>query len=169
MSSARPVVVAIAVAVVLGPTACGKDADKPSAHPTSSTSATAGPTDHSTPTPSPSAGRTVSSPAVGLPEDFPAQDDVPLVAGVVTSKEAGVGGEGHKGWVLQLAATGSQRECFDKAAAVLVRHGFTKRGELTAGDTRQAQFTSDEYAVIISARSDGTTCQLDYEVGKVDH
>jgi len=161
----KPVVAAIALAVLLGAGACGKDDPKPKVEPTPT--ATAPSTDGSAPSTSPSASGSPTSPAVGLPGGFPAQDDVPLVAGVVTSKTGGKTTDGRVGWVIELSAVGSQKDCFDRAAAVLVKAGFTKQGEMTAQDTKQAQFTTTKWAVIISARADGDNCQLGYEVGQL--
>jgi hypothetical protein len=170
MSSSRSAIATFVVASLLGASACGKDDPKPSADPSSSSSASARPTDDdATPTEGPSATSTTTSPAVGLPEDFPAQKDVPMVPGVVTGKTGGEGPDGRKGWVIELSSVGSQNGCFDRAAAALVAAGFTKQGEIKAGDTRQAQFTSDRYAVIVSARADGANCQLGYEIGQVGH
>jgi len=167
MSSPRATVAAFAVALLLGAGACGGSDKKPTAHPSSSVTATASPTDGPT-SGGPSASSSPTSPAVGLPEGFPAQDDVPLVPGVVTGKTGGDGPEGKKGWIIEMSSVGSQKECFDRAAAALVAAGFTKQGEIKAMDTRQAQYTSDEYAVIISSRADGPNCQLGYEIGQVD-
>ena len=168
MSYSRPVLGALAVTLLLGASACGKDDPKAEPTPTSSTSASSQPTGSGTPSDQPSASGSATSPAVGLPEGFPAQDDVPLVEGIVTGKTGGEGPDGRKGWVIELSSVGSQKGCFDKAAAALVAAGFTKQGEVKAGDTRQAQFTSEEYAVIVSSRADGDNCQLGYEIGQVD-
>src|SRR5205085_8944743 len=107
-----------------------------------------------------------TSPAAGLPEGFPAQDEVPLVPGVVTKEDGGTGPDGKVGWILELAAAGSRKQCFDKAAAALTAAGFTKQGDLDAAGTHQAQFTTAKWAVIISSRADGENCQLGYEVGQ---
>ena len=159
-------VLAVLVLVLgLGASACGKDATEPAPGPTptvtaptsSSPSATGGPSPGSSPT----------SPAVGLPTDFPAQSEVPVVSGVVTSKTGGKDEKGRIGYVIEMSAVGSKQACFERAAAALVAAGFTQRGEMTAGDTRQAQFTTERWAVIISARADGENCQLGYEVGQL--
>lgn len=163
-SSRAPVLVLLAVLAGCGGHAT-KDPGPPTGTPTASTPApdTTGPS-----ATDPSATSSATSPAVGLPTGFPVQSAVPLVAGVVTAKSGGAGPAGKNGWLLELSASGTQQQCFEKAASALVAAGFMKQGELTAGDTRQAQFTSAHYAVIISARADGTDqCQLGYEVGEV--
>src|SRR5690348_11926153 len=121
---------ALVLALALGASACGKDEAKPKAEPTASASGT--PTDGATATASPSDGAGPTSPVVGLPEDFPAQKDVPLVSGVVTSKTGGKDPSGKIGYVIELSAVGTQKGCFDRAAAALVAAGFTKQGEMTA-------------------------------------
>ena len=155
----------LALVLLVAATACGKDDEEPDGTPTPAASASTATT--GTPSTSPTATATTTSPAVGLPEDFPPQDEVPLVPGVVTKKDGGTNPEGKQGWILELAAPGSQKECFDRAAAALTAAGFTKQGELDAQGTRQAQFTTATWAVIISARADGDNCQLGYEVGQL--
>lgn len=162
---AKPVLAALVLALSFGASACGKDEAKPKAEPTVTASGT--PSTSGTPTAEPSDGGSPTSPAVGLPEDFPAQQDVPLVAGVVTSKTGGKDPSGKLGYVIELSAVGTQKGCFDRAAAALVAAGFTKQGEMTAQDTRQAQFTTRKWAVVISSRADGPNCQLGYEVGQL--
>jgi hypothetical protein len=85
----------------------------------------------------------------------------------VTSKTGGKDPAGKIGYVIEMSAAGSQKDCFDRAAAALVAAGFTKQGEMTAQDTKQAQFTTKKWAVIISSRADGDNCQLGYEVGQL--
>lgn len=162
---------ALALAVCVGAAGCGGDEPEatrtaePTAQPTSTPTATS--TDGSTDGfPGWTVGPT-ATPVPGLPTDFPTSE-VPVLPGVVTGKTGGEGPDGRKGWVIEMSATGSQESCFDQAAAALVADGFTKQGEITAADTRQAQFTSSEYAVILSVRSDGNElCQASYEVGQV--
>lgn len=161
--SPKPALAALLLAVAVGASGCGSD--EPASVPRATDSGT--PSASGSPSVSPSATATTSSPAVGLPEDFPAQDEVPLVAGVVTSKTGGKDPDGRIGYVLELTAVGSQQECFDRAAAALVDRGYVKQGEIKAGDTRQAQFTTADWAVIISARADGENCRLGYEVGQL--
>ena len=164
--SAKPAAAALVLALALGVSACGgEDQPEPKAEPTAST--TVRPTDVGSPAGTPATRGSSTSPAVGLPDDFPAQDDVPLVAGVVTSKTGGKDPDGRIGYVIEMSAAGSQQECFERAAAALVAKGYTKQGELTAQDTRQAQFTTKRWAVIISSRADGDNCQLGYEVGQL--
>ncbi len=104
--------------------------------------------------------------AVGLPTDFPTAG-VPVLPGVVTGK-TGPAPDGPRGWIVEMSVTGSQKSCFEKASAALIANGFTQQGEITAADTRQAQFTSPEYAVILSVRADGNElCQASYEVGEI--
>jgi hypothetical protein len=101
-------------------------------------------------------------PGAGLATDFP-QQAVPLVAGTTKTllSGAGQGANARKGWVLQT------QQCFTSAAVKLVGAGFIKRGQLTAGNTVQAQYTNDRYRVIISTQSDGAGgCILGYEVGE---
>ncbi|MFL6025114.1 MAG: hypothetical protein ACJ72O_17360 [Marmoricola sp.] len=165
--SSKPFLAACALALLLGTGACGKD--EPKAEPTSSVTGTPteGASSSGTPSESPTATATESSPAVNLPQGFPAQKDVPLVAGVVTSQTGGTDPSGKIGWIIEMSAAGSKKDCFDRAAAALVSHGFTKQGEMDAKDTHQAQFTTKDWAVIISARADGENCQLGYEVGQL--
>ncbi len=167
-----PAVLALVLGVGAG--ACGGDVDPTSgASPTPATT-TPGATPSSTPTSTPPGtlgstpgGDPTSAPAVGVPAGFPVEE-VPLLGGLVTGKTGGDGPDGRKGWVLELSATGTQQSCFAEASAALVAAGFTKQGEITAADTRQAQFTSPEYAVILSVRADGSElCQASYEVGQV--
>lgn len=162
----------LALALAAGAVACGEPEPQAAAP---SAAATATPTGTPTtspgpPVPVPSLGpidRPTPSAIPGLDEGFPVAE-VPLIAGVVTGQSGGDGPDGRKGWIFEVSAAGSQEVCFDDAAAALVARGFTKQGELVAGDTRQAQFTSPEYAVIISARDDGDEfCQVGYEVGQV--
>jgi hypothetical protein len=161
--SFRPVLVAMVLTLLLGTGACGKDeparTDQPRTGPTTQ------PTSTATGQPSPSASASPS--VVGLPDDFPAPREVPVVPGLVTSKDSGPQSNGLMGWQIQLQTVGTQKGCFDRAARALVGAGFSKRAEMTAGDTRQAQFTTTKWAVIISSRSDGTNCQLSYEVGQL--
>lgn len=164
--SFRPLT-ALVLIVLLGAGACGKDDPKAKATPEPTASATSTPTASSTPSGTPSATSTQTSPVAGLPSGFPAQSEVPLVSGVVTGEDGGTGSDGRVGWQLELTAVGSQQGCFDRAAAALVDAGFTKRGQMTAGDTKQAQFTTTKWAVIISSRADGQNCQLGYEVGQL--
>jgi hypothetical protein len=167
--SAKPALAALVLALAVGASACGKDHAEPKVGPGSSatTGGTDRPTSGSTASDGPGDGTSPTSPAVGLPADFPAQRDVPLVAGVVTSKTGGKDPDGRIGWVIEMSAVGTQKGCFDRAAAALVAAGFAKQGEMTAQDTRQAQFTTKKWAVIISSRADGENCQLGYEVGQL--
>jgi hypothetical protein len=161
----------LALALYAGSAACGGDDDpsdstpqvsqSPSASAPSSTASTAAPSPGGTPTGRP-------TPPAGLPAGFPTAK-VPVLSGVVTAKEGPASTGGPQGWILELTARGTQDSCFSAAKAALLADGFTQQGEdLIAGDTRQAQFTSPDYAVIISARSeeDGI-CQVGYEVGQV--
>lgn len=168
MSLSRPAL-ALLLALLLPVAACGKDEKQPSSVPSSTSSATSDPSGGSTPTDRPSASSSTTSPAIGLPDGFPSQADVPVVSGVVTSKTGGKDPDGRIGWVIVLSAVGTQDGCFDRAAAALVAAGFTKQGEITPADTRQAQFTTAEWAVIISSRADGANCELGYEVGQLGH
>jgi len=163
--SRKSALAAVVLVLTLGASACGKDETSPKSEPTSTSSGT--PSTGGTPTTEPTDGSTPTSPAIGLPEDFPAQKDVPLVAGVVTSKTGGKDPSGKLGYVIELSAVGTQKGCFDRAAAALIAAGFTKQGEMTAQDTKQAQFTTPRWAVIISSRADGANCQLGYEVGQL--
>jgi len=166
----RVLPVVLALALYAGTTACGGDDDPGSGEPQDPQSQTTSePTDDATDDGSDPSGTPTSTAtqAVGLPADFPASE-VPLLPGVVTGKTGGPGPDGRKGWVLEMSATGTQKSCFDEASAALVADGFTKQGEITALDTRQAQFTSADYAVILSVRADGDElCQASYEVGQV--
>ncbi len=123
------------------------------------------------PTGSPQApqSQATASAVPGLPADYP-DEQVPVIRGVVTAQSGGTAADGQRGWVLEVSATGSRESCFADAAAALVAEGFVKQDELVAGDTTQAQYVSDEYAVIISARDDGDElCQVGYEVGEVSN
>ncbi|MFL6174740.1 MAG: hypothetical protein ACJ716_17760 [Marmoricola sp.] len=167
--SVKPAVAVVVLALALGASACGKDDPGPKAEPTPTvtgtpTGTTTGP---SSPTSSDSATDSPTSPAVGLPDDFPAQTEVPMVSGVVTSKNSGTQSNGLMGWQLELQAVGTRKGCFDRAAAALVGAGFTKQAQMTAGDTLQAQYTTKKWAVIISSRAVGSSCQLGYEVGQL--
>lgn len=161
----------LALVLAAGASGCGGD-DDPAAGPseTPQTQTTPEPTDGtSSAVPDPMGTPTGRpTPPVGLPTGFPTSK-VPVLYGVVTGQSGGPSGDGPQGWVLELSTTGTAAQCFARAEAALVADGFTQQGEdLVAGDTRQAQFTSPEYAVIISARSDGDElCQLGYEVGEV--
>jgi hypothetical protein len=107
-------------------------------------------------------------PGAGLATDFP-QQAVPLVAGTTKTllSGAGQGANARKGWVLQINVPETTQQCFTSAAVKLVGAGFIKRGQLTAGNTVQAQYTNDRYRVIISTQSDGAGgCILGYEVGE---
>ena len=162
---AKPVPLALALSIALGAAGCGGDRPTSKAAPTPGPAATTSAA--TTPTGTPTASTSATSPAIGLPKDFPAQEVVPLVAGVVTSKTGGKDPDGRIGYVIEMSAVGSQQDCFDRAAAALVAQGYKKQGELKAQDTRQAQFTTKGWAVIISARADGDNCQLGYEVGQL--
>ncbi|RNL77669.1 hypothetical protein [Nocardioides marmorisolisilvae] len=161
----KPLLAALTLVLAVGATGCGKDDPQPKADPTSSSSDQ--PTGTPTATDEPSDGSTPTSPAVGLPTDFPAQTEVPVVSGVVTSKNSGTQSTGRMGWQIELQAVGTRKGCFDRAAAALVAAGFAKQAAMTAGDTLQAQYTTKKWAVIISSRSDGSSCQLGYEVGQL--
>jgi len=166
--SVKPVLAIAVLSLALGASACGKDDPKPRTEPTSTVTGTPiSPSSPSSPTSSASATDGPTSPAVGLPDDFPAQAEVPLVAGVVTSKDSGTQSNGLMGWQLELQAVGTRKGCFDRAAAALVGAGFTKQAQMTAGDTLQAQYTTKKWAVIISSRAVGSSCQLGYEVGQL--
>lgn len=146
------------LALFAGTAACGGDGDPAGAPREQQTQVTD----------EPSGSATASPSAVpGLPADYP-NAEVPVISGVVTAQSGGTSAVGRRGWVLELSATGDRESCFERAAAALVAEGFTKQGELVAGDTKQAQYTSADYTVIISARSDGDElCQVGYEVGEV--
>lgn len=118
--------------------------------------------------PQPRATPTPTATAVpGLPAGYPA-DEVPVLYGVVTAQSGGTSAEGRQGWILEVSATGDKESCFADAAGALLEKGFVKKDEIVAGDTTQAQYTSAEYAVIISARSaDNGICQVGYEVGEL--
>lgn len=159
----------LALVLSVGVAACGGDdpVGSPQDPQTQVTSQPGG----GSPTPTvgavPTLGGATPSAVPGLPADYP-NDEVPVIRGVVTGQSGGTSSEGRQGWVLELSATGDRESCFAQAAAALVAEGFTKQGELVAGDTIQAQYTSADYAVIISARSDGDElCQVGYEVGEV--
>ncbi len=162
-----PVVVAVVLAVTAG---CGgDDGDDGPKKSGSSVTTGAAPTPTTSPTalvPTPG-GLITAAANPGLPVDFPAT--VPLLAGqVVQPLGGGSGEEGRKGWVLDVTVAGSAEECFEDAATALTRAGFVKQGELKAGKSRQAQFTTSEYAVIISAAPGAKgQCQLGYEVGQI--
>lgn len=161
---------ALVLALFAGTAACGGDDDPAGSPQAPQSQVTLEPGDgvEVTPTDEPSAEPSVTASAVpGLPADYP-DEQVPVLYGVVTAQSGGTAADGQRGWVLELSATGSRESCFADAAAALVAAGFVKQGELVAGDTTQAQYVSDEYAVIISARDDGDDrCQVGYEVGEV--
>ncbi|MFL6159550.1 MAG: hypothetical protein ACJ72D_25985 [Marmoricola sp.] len=159
----------LAAALAVGAAGCGGggDDDKAaSSRPTASSS--------STPTPTPSDPLSAGpfgtpSPRAGLATDFPVAE-VPLLDGDVSTLFSGNGSgeEGRKGWVLEVKVTQNAQACFAAAAARLVGEGYTKQGQIKAGDTVQAQFTKPGYAVIISAKADGKAgCTLGYEVGQI--
>lgn len=163
---------ALVLTLFAGTAACGGDDDPAGTPQAPQTQVTLEPGDGGevTPTAVPSLGGpspTASGAVPGLPADYP-DEDVPVIRGVVTGQSGGTSADGRQGWVLEVSAAGSRESCFDDAAAALVAEGFVKQGELVAGDTTQAQFVSDDYAVIISARADGDElCQVGYEVGEV--
>jgi len=139
------VLLALVLALFAGTAACGGD-DDPAGAPSATASA-----------------------VPGLPADYPVEQ-VPVIRGVVTAQSGGTAADGQRGWVLELSATGNRESCFADAAAALVAEGFVKQDELVAGDTTQAKYVSDEYAVVISARDDGDElCQVGYEVGEISN
>ncbi|HEX4190170.1 MAG TPA: hypothetical protein VHZ06_04185 [Marmoricola sp.] len=163
----------LAVVLVAGAAAgCGgakhpKAADSPpaSSSASSSPSVTAAPTVSD---PLPQGTFSSAAPRQGLPTDFP-QGDVPLLAGQVSTQFNGpaAGEPGKKGWVIEVSVAEDPQHCFADAAAALTAHGYTKKGQITAQGTVQAQYTKPHYTVIISAASDGNAgCTLGYEVGQ---
>lgn len=166
----RPtLLLALVLALFAGTAACGGDDDPAGAPREQQTRVTDEPSGSATamPSPVPTLGGPSPSAVPGLPADYP-DDEVPVIRGVVTGRSGGTSTDGRRGWVLEVSASGDRESCFERAAAALVAEGFTKQGELVAGDTVQAQYTSADYAVIISARADGDElCQVGYEVGEV--
>ncbi|MCX6396734.1 MAG: hypothetical protein NTV23_09640 [Propionibacteriales bacterium] len=159
----------VLVAVLaLGLAGCGGDDDGPVA-----VGPSASPTPSASLPPSLSPSSNPGGPLVpdaGVPSDFPITA-VPLVPGAV-SQPLGAGSsgeEGRKGWILEVAAAKAPEDCFADAAAALVAKGFV----LAAGPDRsagnvEAQYTSPGYAVIVSARDDGSGgCTLGYEIGQI--
>ncbi|HET6154415.1 MAG TPA: hypothetical protein VFE15_15840 [Marmoricola sp.] len=156
-----------ALLIAGGAAGCGGDAkhSKAAGAPSASASETDAPTVSN---PLPQGTFSSAGPRQGLPADFP-QDDVPLLAGQVTTQFSGpaAGEPGKTGWVIEVGVTEDPHHCFADAAAALVAHGYAKKGQIAAQGTVQAQFTKPHYSVIISASDNGSGgCTLGYEVGQ---